>query len=48
MPGTKVKSARQVRYLLSNGSPLLPVQKGKLKGELHVGTVRVKKAAKGK
>lgn len=40
---TKDKSARQVRYLLSDGSPLTQAQKAKLKGELHSGAVRVKK-----
>jgi hypothetical protein len=31
MPWTR----RQVRYLLSSGSPLNPAQKTKMKGELH-------------
>jgi len=40
--GAKVKSKRQVGYLLSGGSPLTGVQKGKLKRELHSGAVKVK------
>jgi hypothetical protein len=40
--GPKVKSARQVRFLLSSVSPLSGAQKTKLKGELHRRTVRVK------
>jgi len=43
MPSKKTtKSLRQVRYLLSSGSPLSPGQKGTLKGELESGAVRVK------
>lgn len=38
----KEKSKRQVRYLLSSGSPLTDKQKSKLKGELHSGAVKVK------
>lgn len=41
--GKKVKSKRQVRYLLSDGSPLTDEQKAKLKRELHEGKVKVKK-----
>lgn len=37
----KTKSARQVRYLLSNGSPLTDAQKNKLKKELHSGSVKL-------
>lgn len=39
----KEKSKKQVRYLLSSGSPLTAEQKAKLKRELHSGAVRVKK-----
>jgi len=39
----KSKSAKQVRYLLSKGSPLSGKQKGKLKRELHSGSVKIKK-----
>lgn len=41
--GAKRKSKRQVRFLLSKGSPLSAEQKSKLKGELHTGAVKVKK-----
>jgi len=41
--GRAVKSARQVRYLLSSGSPLTGEQKDKLKHELHTRKVRIKK-----
>jgi hypothetical protein len=40
------KSKRQVGYLLSSGSPLSDKQKSKLKGELHSGSVKVKKGKK--
>lgn len=46
MPGKKskkTKSARQVRFLLSKGSPLSTAKKGKLKKELHTGKVKIKK-----
>ncbi len=46
MPGAAVKSQKQVAYLLSKGSPLTPVQKDKLKGELHSGAVKIKPDAK--
>lgn len=39
---------KQVRYLLSSGSPLSGPQKAKLKSELHSGTVKVDKKAKKK
>lgn len=39
----KLKSQRQVAYLLSEGSPLKPEQKTKLKAELNSGAVKVKK-----
>jgi hypothetical protein len=39
----KTKSIRQVRYLLSKGSPLTVAQQATLKGELHSGSVKVKK-----
>lgn len=41
--GKKHKTKREVRFLLSKGSPLTSAQKGKLKGELHSGAVRIKK-----
>lgn len=40
--GAKVKSKKQVGYLLSGSSPLTRAQKAKLKGELHKGSVKVK------
>ena len=40
------KSARQVRYLLSAGSPLSGKQQKTLKKELHSGKVRVGKKGK--
>lgn len=40
--GHKVKSKRQVRYLLSSGSPLEERQKAILKRELHTGKVKIK------
>lgn len=46
MPGPTTKSARQVRYLLSKGSPLSAQQKTKLKGELHSGAVKIKTDSK--
>jgi hypothetical protein len=39
----KMKSKKQVGYLLSKGSPLTGPQKDKLKSELHSGEVKVKK-----
>lgn len=39
----KKKSKRQIAYLLSSGSPLSPSRKERLKGELHAGTVKVRK-----
>lgn len=42
MPGRKVKTARQVRYLLSKGSPLSLAQKEQLQQELHRGSVTIK------
>lgn len=41
----KQKSARQVRFLLSKGSPLSGKQQTKLKSELHSGKVTVKKGS---
>jgi hypothetical protein len=38
----KQKSKKQVGLLLSEGSPLTPEQKDKLKRELHSGAVTVK------
>jgi len=48
MPGKKAKSAKQVRYLMSSGSPLSGSQKSKLQGELRSGAVRIKKKPKSK
>lgn len=42
-PGHTKKSLRQVRYLLSKGSPLSGAQKNKLKHELHSGAVKIVK-----
>lgn len=42
----KTKSLKQVRYLLSSVSPLSMPEKMKLKGELHSGTVKIKKKKK--
>lgn len=39
--GPKRKSARQVRFLLSKGSPLTARQKRTLERELHEGTVKM-------
>lgn len=39
--GSKIKSARQVRFLMSKGSPLTVEQKQKLIDELHSGAVRM-------
>jgi hypothetical protein len=39
----KTKSRKQVRFLLSKGSPLTKKQTAKLKRELHSGKVKVKK-----
>lgn len=44
----KNPSKRQVRYLLSKGSPLTPEQKSKMKRELHSGKMKVKKGSKPK
>lgn len=38
----KKKSKKQVRYLMSKGSPLSAKQKGKLKRELKSGAVRTR------
>lgn len=43
----KTKSAKQVRYLMSKGSPLSKSQKAKLVSELHSGAVTVTKKRKG-
>ena len=37
----KAKSRQQVKFLLSDGSPLTQAEKGKLKGELHSGSVKI-------
>jgi hypothetical protein len=44
----KQKTQKQVRFLFSKGSPLTPEQKKKLEGELHSGTVKIKKLGKKK
>jgi len=38
----KVKTAKQIRYLMSEGSPLTAEQKKKLRSELRSGEVRVR------
>lgn len=43
MPAAHEKTHKQIRYLLSQGSPLTPAQKAKLQAELEEGIVRVKK-----
>lgn len=40
------KSLKQVRFLLSKGSPLKPAQKTRLKSELHTGAVKITKKRK--
>jgi hypothetical protein len=42
----KTKTQKQVAYLLSKVSPLTGKGQGKLKRELHSGTVKVKPNAK--
>lgn len=37
------KSAKQVRFLLSGGSPLTSAERERLRRELHQGKVKVKK-----
>jgi hypothetical protein len=44
--GHKRKSLRQVRFLLSKGSPLTLRQRSKLKGELRRGSVKIIKKRK--
>jgi hypothetical protein len=44
--GAKVKSKKQVGFLLSKGSPLTSTQKDKLKGELKSGKVKVGRGKK--
>jgi hypothetical protein len=39
----KSKTKKQVAYLLSKASPLKEKQQGKLKSELHSGSVKIKK-----
>lgn len=39
----KKKTLKQVRYLLSKGSPLSDEEKNKLKRELHEKKVKIKK-----
>jgi hypothetical protein len=41
MPKNPTK--KQVRYLMSKGSPLSPSQKSKFEKELHSGKVKVRK-----
>lgn len=40
-------TGRQLRYLLSSGSPLNPHQKDKFKNELHEGLIKIRKGKKG-
>jgi len=40
--GKKKKSAKQIGFLLSSGSPLTKAQKSKLQGELKSGAVKRK------
>lgn len=42
------KTKKQVRYLLSKGSPLTKEQQDKLASELHSGKVKIKKNGKRK
>lgn len=44
----KKKSMKQVRFLLSAGSPLTEKQQGALKRELHSGKVKITKKKAGK
>lgn len=44
--GSKTKTQKQVRYLLSDASPLTEAQKEKLKAELHSGQVKITKRGK--
>jgi len=39
--GQKVKTLRQVRFLMSSASPLTPSQKKRLRRELRTGAVRI-------
>lgn len=48
MVGTKTKSAKQVRFLFSSGSPLAKKQKNTLAKEIRTGEVTVKKRRKKK
>jgi hypothetical protein len=45
-PSVKVKTQKQVAYLLSKVSPLTGKEQGKLKKELHSGAVKIKSKAK--
>ena len=45
---SKTKSKKQVRYLLSKGTPLSGPQKAKLMSELHSGEVTVRSKPKHK
>lgn len=47
MPTPKHKSMKQVRYLLSKGSPLSKAQQQQLEAELHAGRVKVAAPKKG-
>ncbi len=38
----KLKSARQIRFLFSAGSPLSAAEQQKLRGEIRRGTIKVK------
>lgn len=42
----KVKTQKQVAYLLSKVSPLSPGQESKLERELHSGAVKIKPKSK--
>lgn len=46
--GKKMKSKKQVAFLLSKVSPLSDKQKEKLKGEFHKGSVKIKNGKKKK
>lgn len=45
--GQKTKSARQVRFLFSSGSPLAGEQKQKLASEIRTGKVKIRGKRKG-
>ena len=43
MPAPPKKSRRQVRFLLSSGSPLTKAERDRLLSELHSGRVKTKR-----